>query len=431
MAVILSRRGLVPTKTAVFRVDAGPGIGMGHFMRCRTLAFEMIQRNWAVFFIGNGLPAELLDFSRGGVNAMINMIEFGPYKDPKEDASEFYVMLASRFSWSVDCLIIDTYRYSRDEFASFQRFNPGKVPVVVIDDLADRDTPAQLVINPNPLFEPMPYERQKIPVILCGQKYTLIRPEISAMVGRSYRSDGPVMVTLGGGDVVDHLLKVLDAIPEDLENRVCVSVSDNCPRHELEAWVNRHPTQRFLNSDSSLFPELLASASLAITAGGTTLWEVYALGIPSLCLLWVDNQRQTSVIIKEQATSFLIDIVSRINIELQSEWLENGLETIVKTVGMTGQTRSIQQQGFCADEVISREKTSVGVGNSELIDADFIRKTLARLHSEPEFWKQMSRRQQALIDGFGARHCVDEIEKLAWLAVPLFEADWRRNYENW
>ncbi len=430
MGITLNRRGLVPTKTAVFRVDAGPGIGMGHFMRCRTLAFEMIRRNWAVFFVGRGLPAELLEFARGGVSAMINLIEFAYFKDSEDDAMDFYNLLSMRFNWGVDCIVIDTYRYSRDDYAYLQRFNSGRVPVVVIDDLADRDTPAQVVINPNPLFNPLPYERQKIPVILCGEKYTLIRPEVSSLAGRTYRSDGPLLVTLGGGDVTGHLMKVLEAIPEDIASRVCVSVSDNCPRDEIDAWANRHPTQRFINTDSRRFPELLASASLAITAGGTTLWEVYALGIPSLCLLWVDNQKQTSVIIKEQATSFLIDIVSQINMELQSEWLENGLQTIVKTVG-PGQTRGVQYQGFCADEVIDREKTSVGIGDSALIDADFIRKTLGRLHAEPEFWEQMCSRQRRLIDGLGVQRCVDAIENIAWQTVPLFEADWRRSYENW
>jgi len=431
MAIVLNRRGLIPTKTAVFRVDAGPGIGMGHFMRCRTLAFEMIRRNWVVFFVGHGLPEELLAETSGDVNRVINLIDFAQFKESRADAAAFFNFLSERFHWLVDCVIIDTYRYSRDDYALFQRFNPGRVHIIVIDDLADRDTPAQIVINPNPLFDPIPYERQKIPHICCGQKYTLIRPEICAIIGRAWRVDGPIIVTLGGGDVVEHLMKVLEAIPEDVPNSVCVSISDNCPRLEIEAWVARNPTRRYINTDSRKFPELLASASLALTGGGGTLWEVYALGVPSLCLLWVDNQRQTSVIIKEQATSFLIDIVSRINVDLQSEWLENSLQTFVKTVGGRGQTRSVQQQGFCADEVISREKTSLGIGSSDLIDADFIRKTLARLHAEPEFWKEMIRRQQSLIDGRGAQRCVDVIDNASWQAVPLFDADWRRSYENW
>jgi spore coat polysaccharide biosynthesis predicted glycosyltransferase SpsG len=431
MGIALNRRGLVPTRTAVFRVDAGPDTGMGHFMRCRTLAFAMIQRNWIVYFVGRGLSVDLLEFRRGDIDSAIRLIKFEDFPSSHDDVASFFGILAGQFGWLVDCVVIDTYRYCRDDFAFLQRFNAGKVPVVVIDDLADRDTPAQAVINPNPLFDPMPYERQKIPLILCGEKYTLIRPEICSLIGRQYRNDGPVLVTLGGGDVVEPMLKVLQAIPEDIGKRICVSVSGNCPRAELDEWVSRHPTERFINSDTRLFPDLLASASMALTAGGTTLWEVYALGIPSICLLWVDNQRQTSVIIKEQATSFLVDVVSRINLELKSEWLDNGLKTIVKTVGEPVQTRSLQQAGFCADEVINREKTSLGVTNSELIDTGFINRAMARLGSEPEFWQQMTSRQQKLIDGQGVKRCVDELEGLKWQSVQLFEADWRREYENW
>lgn len=431
MGITLNRRGLGDSRTALFRVDAGPGVGMGHFMRCRTLAFEMIRRNWVVFFIGHGLPAELLIASRSGVNSVINLIECEHYQDTYLDAANLLKILDQTFAWRVNCLVIDTYRYSRDDFAYLQRFNAEKVLVVVIDDLADRDTPAQAVINPNPLFSPMPYERQKIPLVMCGEQFTLIRPEVTALTGRAYSPDGPIVVTLGGGDVVEPLMKVLQALPEDLDNRVCVSVSDNCPREAIEDWINKRPMQRFLNIDSLKFPELLADAALAITAGGTTLWEVYCLGIPSLSLLWVDNQKQTSVIIKEQATSFLIDIVSAINVELNSKWLETGLQTIVQTIGLPDKTRSVQQQGFRADEVISREQTSVGVSRSELIEADFIRKILARLSEEPEFWAQMIERQQRLIDGRGVMRCVDALETLEWHSVPLFEADWRRKYEDW
>lgn len=431
MAITLNRRGLVPTRTAVFRVDANSGIGMGHFMRCRTLAFEMIQRNWIIFFVGRGLTLDLLGFNHGDINSVINLIDFEDFPNSHDDMAGFLGILAGKFGWLLDCVIIDSYRYCRDDFAFLQRFNAGKIPVVVIDDLADRDTPAQAVINPNPLFDPMPYERQKIPIILCGEKFTLIRPEVCSLIGRQYRSDGPIIATLGGGDVVEPMMKVLESIPEDIENRICISISDKCPREKLDAWVSRHPTQRFINSDTRLFPDLLASASLALTAGGTTLWEVYSLGIPSICLLWVDNQRQTSVVIKEQATSFLVDVVTKINLELQSEWLENGLKTIVKAVGEPTQTRNLQQQGFCADAVVGREKTSLGVGNSDLIDVNFIKKTFARLHAEPEFWQQMITRQQRLIDGMGVKRCVDELERLEWQKVALFETDWRRDYENW
>lgn len=429
MGIALNRRGLLSARTALFRVDAGPGIGMGHFMRCRTLAMEMISHGWDVFFIGSGLPAELMKnnlITRRG----INLIPIPLYNDTAEDVNELIEIIRSKFSDSVRCLIVDTYRYSREDFAALHTRNYYQVPVIVIDDIASRDTPAQAVINPNPLFDPQPYSRQKIPHILCGSEYTLIRPEIAAMRHRKYCSEGPLVITLGGGDVEKYLIKILSAIPDDFPRRICVSVSENCPREKIENWISLDPFNRFLNTDTSKFPELLADASLAITGGGTTLWEVYCLGIPSLSLVWVDNQKQTSVIIKEQATSFLMDIVSNINLELKSDWLDSGLKTLVENFGLPCQTRILQEENFRASEVITREKTSVMADNSEMIDVGFIKKTLSRLTADSDFINEMISRQRSLIDGDGVKRCYELIEKIGWTRVELFASDWRNVYED-
>lgn len=429
MAVRLSRRGLLPTRTALFRVDAGPGIGMGHFMRCHTLAMEMISHGWDVFFIGSGLPTDLVK-GRLTTRQGINVIPIPLYNDTVEDVTDLLEIIRSSFASNAECLIVDTYRYSREDFAMLHTCNYYRIPVIVIDDIASRDTPAQAVINPNPLFDPEPYRRQKIPFIMCGSEYTLIRPEIQTMRHRKYCADGPLVITLGGGDVEKYLMKVLAAIPDDFSRRICVSISENCPRQNLETWINKDPCNRFLNTDSAKFPEILASASIAITGGGTTLWEVYCLGIPSLSLVWVDNQKQTSVIIKEQATSFLIDIVSNINLELKSDWLDSGLKTLVENFGLPCQTRILQEEAFRASEVINREQTSVLVDNCDMIDIGFIRKTLSQLTAESDIINEMISRQQNLIDGLGAQRCYKIIDEIGWTRVELFASDWRNVYEN-
>jgi spore coat polysaccharide biosynthesis predicted glycosyltransferase SpsG len=428
MAIALNRRALAATKTALFRVDAGPGIGMGHFMRCRTLALELVSRNWVVFFAGHGLPEDMLNSSGTIVryNA-INLVRFEDFSDSEADVKQLQKLVDEKFADSLDCLIIDTYRYTRDDFVYLQRFNRHHTPVVIIDDMANRDTPAQAVINPNPLFNPEPYERQKIPHILCGENYTLIRPEIVRLRNRPFSNAGPLMITLGGGNVVPHLQRILAALPSDLPNQVCVSVSGNCPLEWLEQWISQKPQQRFLNTDSNRFPELLASSGLAITGGGTTLWEVYCLGIPSLGMVWIDNQKHTTEIIKEQATIFLVDIVANINVELKSDWLDTGLKTMVKHLGHPLQNRGLQQQEFTAAEVIAREKTSVGADNIEVASADFIRQSLARLILQDRFTEEMMARQRNLIDGQGARRCAEALDSIRWQDVALFPADYRRS----
>lgn len=431
MPIGLNRRGLALSKTAVFRVDAGPGIGMGHFMRCRTLALELIKRKWVVFFVGSGLPKELLNIKASQVNAIINLVEFGPFDMSANDSNALVAKLANTFGLNVDCLIIDTYFYTREDFAFIQRFCERRVPVMVIDDLANRDTPAQVVLNPNPLFSSEPYQRQKIPNILCGENYTLIRPEILALRDRPYSDDGLIMITMGGGDVVEPLLKVLQAIPDGMPNRICVSVSANCPLDAINEWISLDPTMRFLNVDSERFPELLANSAFAITGGGTTLWEVYCLGIPSLCLVWVDNQKQTSVVIKQQATSFLIDLAEQINMELQSDFVEKGIRTLKNEFAPATEVRRRELENHSVSEVIRRDKTSLLVDNDSNADSNFIGGILREFRNMPEQWLEMMRKQRGLIDGGGAARCADLLDTLVWQPVDLLDSDWRRSFENW
>ncbi|MBU1109269.1 MAG: hypothetical protein KKB51_21500 [Candidatus Riflebacteria bacterium] len=430
MPIGFNRRGLLPAKTALFRVDASPGMGMGHFMRCRTLAMELIRRNWVVFFIGSGLPRELLNIKSDRVNGAINLIEFGPHQTSSADVGELFALIANQFRLDVDCLIIDTYFYAREDFVLLQRFYERR-SVLVIDDLANRDTPAQVVLNPNPLFSSEPYKRQKIPNILCGEKYTLIRPEIVALRDRPYNSDGIIMVTMGGGDVVKPLMRVLEAIPDNIENRICVSVSANCPRDEIDDWINRDSCRRFLNIDSEKFPKLLASSAFAITGGGTTLWEVYCLGIPSLCMVWVDNQKQTSVVIKEQATSFLIDLAEQINQGLKSDFVESEIRSFKNGFTPAIEARRRQQESFSVSELIRRDKTSLLIDKENVTDAELIGRILQEFRNEPEPWHEMMMKQRALIDGAGASRCADVLDNLTWQDVELLESDWRKSFENW
>jgi UDP-N-acetylglucosamine:LPS N-acetylglucosamine transferase len=302
---------------------------------------------------------------------------------------------------------------------------------MVIDDLANRDTPAQVVLNPNPLFSPEPYQRQKIPHILCGEKYTLIRPEVVAQRDRPYSAEGVIMITLGGGDVVEPLLKVLRAVPKGLPNRICVSVSSACPLEPINAWIDEDPVMRFLNIDSDRFPDLLAGSAMTITGGGTTLWEAYCLGVPNICLVWVDNQRQTSVVIKQQATSLLLDIVEQIGQGLGSDLVAKGVRSIKSNMADATAIRQREQQNHFAGEVIRRDQTSFLIDSANEVDADLIGGILQEFRNLPEHWQEMMSRQRALIDGSGAARCADLLERIVWEPVDLLASDWRKAFENW
>ena len=266
---------------------------------------------------------------------------------------------------------------------------------------------------------------------MCGEEYTLIRPEVVALRDRSYSDEGLIMITLGGGDVVEPMMMVLSAVPDGLANRICVSVSENCPLDAINDWIGRDSTRRFLNTDSDRFPELLASSAFAITGGGTTLWETYCLGVPNLCLVWVDNQRQTSVVIRQQATSFLVDFAEQINQGLQSELFGRGVGLLKSGVEPDSEVRRRELQNQSASDVIRRENTSFLVDNQAGAGNEFISGILREFRNMPEQWQEMMRRQRALIDGGGAARCADLLDKLTWQQVDLLPSDWRKDFENW
>ena len=49
----------MPDKLAVFRCDAGPSVGYGHFSRCLGLAEALEDNGWSCRFVMSRIGAEL------------------------------------------------------------------------------------------------------------------------------------------------------------------------------------------------------------------------------------------------------------------------------------------------------------------------------------------------------------------------------------
>ncbi|MFZ2960729.1 MAG: hypothetical protein WA705_27940 [Candidatus Ozemobacteraceae bacterium] len=289
-------------KRVLFRADAGPGVGLGHVMRCRTLGFELRRRGWIVGFMGSGIPDSFAE------NDRFDCLDdpYGPLRVGTLAPSHGRTLLETATRWSPDLLIVDHYGFSTDDFAVLC----GRSWVLAaIDDLADRMLPVELVINPNPLASDGEYRRQGVLNALTGEAFTLIRPEILGRRRDGAASiDGPVVVSLGGGNVEAVLMTVLRAIPSHSPRLIHVVTSASCPNQHLRAWVGESSQTRCLHEDPGCLAELFSEAGIAITGGGGTLWEVYALGITSLAVVFVDNQFQTLGIVASKKTGFCVDL---------------------------------------------------------------------------------------------------------------------------
>jgi UDP-2,4-diacetamido-2,4,6-trideoxy-beta-L-altropyranose hydrolase len=268
--------------------DCGPRIGGGHVMRCLTLARALTARSAAVAFAANPMAQEVLT-----VFGARDMATYAVSDDVAEAARQA-VGWAQAFG--ADAVLLDHYQLS---FAQEAALRDGR-RLAVIDDLADRLRPADLIINPGYGRTPGDYTGlvHEEAVVLAGPEFALVRPEFAAHRDAALlrRREGGhlkhVLISLGLTDVEGITGRVVRALEPHLEGMILdVVVGDAAP--SLPALRERAKTDcgLRLHVDSHVMAELMSQADIAVGAGGSSTWERATLGLPTVTVVLADNQR--------------------------------------------------------------------------------------------------------------------------------------------
>jgi UDP-2,4-diacetamido-2,4,6-trideoxy-beta-L-altropyranose hydrolase len=268
--------------------DCGPRIGGGHVMRCLTLARALADKGCALAFAANPPAQGVLD-AFGPRDMTVY-----PVSDDLAEAAPHAADWADAFK--ADWVLLDHYRLSPAEEAALK----GPRRLAVLDDLADRPRPADLVINPGYGLAPrnylglVPDEAR----VLAGPQYALVRPEFAARrdqaLGR--RREGGhlkrVLISLGMTDVEGITQRVVRALRPRLEGLildvVVAGTAPSLPALREQAKTDCHLR---LHVDSQTMAELMSQADIAVGAGGGSVWERATLGLPAATLILADNQR--------------------------------------------------------------------------------------------------------------------------------------------
>lgn len=274
----------------VFRVDASTQIGTGHVMRCLALAQpRQDTQGQAIFIVANPIPALEERLKSEGMKVIHLAAEPGSLADAKETAA-----LAHQFnaSW----VLLDGYHFGSE----YQKtIKISGLSLLFIDDYGHAEHYyADFVLNQNICADEQWYNnREPYTQLLLGTRYALLRREFWQWQGWQ-RTVPPVakkvLVTLGGADPDNFTLKVIQSLQivevEELEAVVVVGGSN--PHYEnlkIAVQDSRYPIQ--VQQNVTNMPELMAWADVAISAGGSTCWELAFMGLPSILLILADNQR--------------------------------------------------------------------------------------------------------------------------------------------
>ena len=300
-------------KSLLIRADASTQIGTGHVMRCLALAQAWRGEGGQATFI---TVCESDSVRRRLSNEGFQVITLErSYPDPADWAMTSKVLAAHPGAWAA----LDGYHF--DPAYQCQIRESGH-PLLVIDDMAHPEHYyADVVLNQNIHAEQLDYSCEPYTRLLLGTRYVLLRSEFLAWRGWEReipRMARKVLVTLGGGDPDNQTLKVIRALQQvdvnGLEAVVVVGAS-NPHFDELQSAIRRSPFVIRLVRNASNMPELMAWADVAVSAGGSTCWELAFMGLPSLLLTLAENQRVAASTLSEIGVSFCLGEATYVDVQ--------------------------------------------------------------------------------------------------------------------
>jgi UDP-2,4-diacetamido-2,4,6-trideoxy-beta-L-altropyranose hydrolase len=296
----------------VFRADSSFEMGMGHLMRCLTLAAALREQGARCRFVCRDHPGALLEQVRArGFELQVLPLETdrvdssrtgGPAHRTwvggaaREDAESTLRVIEEE---AADWVVVDHYGLDAEWESVVRR--PG-CRLLVIDDLADRAHACDVLLDQTPGRTVEDYAPHVSPdtELLLGEAYALLRPEFQALREAAFERRGGgrverVLISMGGSDpkgVTAQVLDALETLPSRLSFRVTAVMNSRSPALDAVRERAAHATRETsVLCDVGDMASLMVETDLAIGGAGTTSWERCCLGLPSILVVLADNQR--------------------------------------------------------------------------------------------------------------------------------------------
>ena len=291
-------------KEFIIRVDVNATIGAGHLMRCIALGQALKTQNCEVIFITACTSKDLHQRLRDEEFRVVTLAH--PYPDPLDWQMTSKVLQSSPDTW----VMLDGYHFD----AAYQRqIKAGGHRLLVIDDMAHLGQYCcDILLNQNINAEKLHYSSEANTRFLLGPRYILLRTEFLNWINfkREFpKTSGKILITLGGGDSDNRTLQVIRAMQNlALKKFEAVVVVGPANPHaqilDSEAKHSNFPIQLIHNARN--MPELMAWADMAISAGGSTCWELLFMGVPTLVTVTAENQQVNAEGLKEAGAAVIL-----------------------------------------------------------------------------------------------------------------------------
>ncbi len=284
------------------RADANKQIGIGHMMRCLTLAEAAKEKGIrTLFFTADEEGAALLK-ERGQAYRVL-------HTDFADMEAEFPVLCKAmeeeqRQNDSTQVVfLVDSYQIT-ERFLELlkQKLQQEGSRLALFEDYGNVPYKVDILINYNIYGEDFSYEKNA-PVSLLGCAYMPLRKVFCEQTYEVREKAERLLVCTGGSDplrIAETLVGRLLSQTDFCLYVVCGRFSESLSKlRELE---ERFQTKKVCGeregengrlrvcTDVKEMWKLISRCDIAVSAAGTTLYELCAVGVPTVCFSFADNQ---------------------------------------------------------------------------------------------------------------------------------------------
>ncbi len=267
------------------RTDGNKEIGMGHVMRCLTIAASARDLGAQVMFV-TADEACVSVISERGFHTHVLQRSFREMDGEIHELRDFLLQI------DCTCLLIDSYFVTPNYFA----FLRDDFYVAYMDDVMSFPYQVDLLINYNVFADENEYRQQGFwaeGTLLAGCRYAPIRDEFENYRVTPCDFVHDVFLSLGGSDHYNLTLKITKQIrktfPQLVIHAICGPFFTQASTLKKMAAEDDHLV---LYENLLSLASIMQKCNIAISAAGTTMYELAATGAACITFSFVDNQKR-------------------------------------------------------------------------------------------------------------------------------------------
>jgi UDP-2,4-diacetamido-2,4,6-trideoxy-beta-L-altropyranose hydrolase len=313
------------------RADANETIATGHIMRCVAIAKELERLGEEVLFLTADEFANKLLAQRGCKSLSL-------HSNWKEKEQELPMLLETLKAYQIDKLLVDSYEVTPAYLETLRQ----QTKLIYIDDLYGFSYSVDMLINYSICVKEEKYASMQERVrMLLGSEYTPLRDEFSGKSIEIKDEVSKVFMTTGGSDnlfMIQQLLEVLKKQKKYQAFELYVVVGSFFKNTDTLIALKKEFPNIILHHGVTNMAELMMECDVAISAGGTTLAELSALGLPTICFAVADNQLEGMKAYAEKAKLLSVgDVRNQVEESVLEIWkhFDSLVESKVKRMEMS------------------------------------------------------------------------------------------------